>query len=83
MLVFLLWAFESVKPPPFSRRGESIEFCERLEGEVKVEEGSRAACCPALGIVVVEFEGFSVAFQTSISIGEKVVVTLSSKPSGD
>jgi hypothetical protein len=52
----------------------------RLEGEVWVEEGSRAS---ALAIVVDVVEGFSVAFQTSISIGEKLVVSLSPRLSGE
>lgn len=53
----------------------------RLEGEVwDVEEGSRASV-PALGMVDV-VEGFSVAFQTSISSGERFV-SLSPQLSGD
>ena len=52
----------------------------RLEGEVWVEEGSRAS---ALAIVVDVVEGFSVAFQTSISSGERLNVSLSPKLSGD
>lgn len=33
--------------------------------------------------IVVDVEGFSVAFQTSISIGEKLLVNLSLRLSGD
>ena len=51
----------------------------RLEGEVWVEEGSRAS---ALAIVVDVVEGFSVAFQTSLSSGERFV-SLSPQLSGD
>jgi len=55
----------------------------RLEGEVwvDVEEGSRASI-PALGMVVDVVEGFSVAFQTSLSSGERFV-SLSPQLSGD
>lgn len=83
-----------VNLPPLSRRGESAEFCAcwsedtllivRLEGEawMEVEEGSRASV-PALGMVVAVVEGFSVAFQTSISSGESLIFSLSSKLSCD
>ena len=53
----------------------------RLEGEVNVEEGSRASV-PALGIGVDVVDGFSVAFQTSLSSGEWFV-SLSPQLSGD
>lgn len=42
--------------------------------------GNGSLPSPALEIVV---EGFSVAFQTSMSIGEKLLVNLSLRPSGD
>lgn len=83
-----------VNLPPLSRRGESAECCAcwsddavltvRLEGEVRVEveEGSRASV-PALEIVVDDVEGFSVAFQTSISSGERLIVSLSPQLSCD
>ena len=95
MLVCRWCAFESVvNLPPLSRRGESAEFCAcwsedtllvvRLEGEawMEVEEGSRASV-PALGMVVAVVEGFSAAFQTSISSGESLIFSLSSKLSCD
>jgi len=49
---------------------------------VEVEEGSRVSV-PALGILVDVVEGFSVAFQTSISSGERLIASLSDKLSGD
>jgi hypothetical protein len=99
MLVCRWCAFESVvNLPPLSRRGESAEFCScwsedtllttRLEGEVwvevwvEVEEGSHESV-PALGIVVDVVEGFSVEFQTSMSSGERLFFSLSSKLSCD
>ena len=92
MLVCRLCALSLVNLPPLSRRGESAEFCAcwsdealrsvRLEGEEVWEEGSRASV-PALEIVVDVVEGFSVAFQTSISSGERLIVSLSPKLSGD
>jgi hypothetical protein len=51
-----------------------------LEGEVRVEEGSFSSA-PALEIDVVE--GFKLALQTSNSTGEKLLVSLSPKLSGD
>jgi hypothetical protein len=49
---------------------------------VEAEDGSRVSV-PALEMVVEVVEGFSVAFQTSISSGERLIVSLSSKLSGD
>ena len=49
---------------------------------MEVEEGSRASV-PALEIVVDDVEGFSVAFQTSISSGERLIVSLSPQLSCD
>jgi hypothetical protein len=91
ILVCRWCALSVVNLPPLSRRGESAEFCAcwsdeaplivRLEGEVDVEEGSRASV-PALGMVVDVVEGFSVVFQTSISSGERFG-SLSPQLSGD
>lgn len=50
---------------------------------MEVEEGSRAASVPTLAMVVEVVEGFSVAFQTSISSGERLTVGLSPQLSGD
>jgi hypothetical protein len=90
MLVCRWCALSVVNLPPFSRRGECAEFCAcwsdealrsvRLEGEVWEEEEGSHASVPALVAVV---EGFSVAFQTSISSGERLNVSLSPKLSGD
>lgn len=90
MLVWRLWVFESFNLLPACRRGDRFGgvAC-RSEGvfpfpkspALEVWEGRVFSLpSPDLNVVV---EGFSVAFQTSISTEDKVFANLSLRLSGD